>query len=78
MIYVLLDPGSNETFIKSQNIKKLGIEGVKTHLQQSTIHGTEVITTHIVTGLKLEDSERTSHLKVYCKDDIRSKKKDVL
>ena len=41
----LLDPASTGAFITRQTMKKLGIEGVKTHLQLSTMNGTEFTTT---------------------------------
>ncbi|XP_028412945.1 uncharacterized protein LOC114535824 [Dendronephthya gigantea] len=80
MVYALLDPASNGTFVKRQTMKKLGIDGVNTHLQLNTMHGTEVITTQKVTGLKIENPERTTQVelpKVYCRDDIPSKRNEI-
>ena len=61
MVYALLDPASNGTFIKHQTMKKLGIDGVETHLQLSTMHGTEVIATQKVIG-RLEPTKGDGHL----------------
>lgn len=80
MVYALLDPASNGTFIKRETMKKLGIDGVNTHLQLNTMHGTEVIATEKVTGLKLQDPEKTTQVelpKVYSRDDIPSKRNEI-
>ena len=50
-IYALLDNASGGTFIKEELTQKLGIEGSKTDLILTTMHGTESVSTKAINGL---------------------------
>ena len=50
-MYALLDNGSGGTFIKTETMKRLGIDGQDTTLLLTTMHGTQEIETKVVNGL---------------------------
>jgi len=50
-VHALLDNASGGTFIKEESLEKLGIEGTKTKLLLTTMHGTQEIETKAVEGL---------------------------
>ncbi|XP_028407542.1 uncharacterized protein LOC114530160 [Dendronephthya gigantea] len=81
MVYALLDPASNGTFIKSDTSKKLGLNGIDVHLNLNTMHGTEMIATKKIAGLIIEDLGKTTQIElpksVYCRDDIPSKRDEI-
>ena len=47
-VHALLDNASGGTFIKEESLEKLGIEGTKTKLLLTTMHGTQEIETKAV------------------------------
>ena len=51
-VYALLDNASGGTFIKEDSLRKLRIEGIKSKLLLTTMHGTQEIDTKAVDGLK--------------------------
>ncbi|CAB3977228.1 Hypothetical predicted protein [Paramuricea clavata] len=81
MVYALLDPASNGTFIKTETLNKLGRKGVDINLRLNTMHSREIITTQKITGLKVEDLERTTQIElpmaVYCRSDIPSRRSEI-
>ncbi|CAB4017090.1 Hypothetical predicted protein, partial [Paramuricea clavata] len=81
MVYALLDPASNGTFIKTETLNKLGRKGKDINLRLNTMHGSEIITTQKITGLKVEDLERTTQIElpkaVYCRSDIPSRRSEI-
>ena len=50
-VYALLDNGSGGTFIKTETMERLGIDGQDTTLLLTTMHGTQEIETKVVNGL---------------------------
>ena len=50
VIYTLLDPASNGTFIKESILQELQVNGVETQLKLSTMHGSEEVPTRRVGG----------------------------
>ena len=50
-VYALLDNGSGGTFIKTETMERLGIDGEDTTLVLTTMHGTQEIETKVVNGL---------------------------
>ncbi|XP_028417148.1 uncharacterized protein LOC114543600 [Dendronephthya gigantea] len=50
-VYALLDNGSGGTFIKTETMNRLGINGENTTLVLTTMHGTQEIETRVVNGL---------------------------
>ena len=81
LVYALLDPASNGTFIKTGILGKLGKKGIDTNLRLNTMHGSEVIATQKISGLKVEDLKRTTHIElpsaVYCRDDIPARRSEI-
>ena len=81
MVYALLDPTSNGTFVKNDAMKKLGIDGTEVNLNLITMHGTEMILTQKITGLVIENLERNTQIRlpnaVYCRNDIPSRRDEI-
>jgi hypothetical protein len=54
---------------------------VDINLRLNTMHGSEIITTQKITGLKVEDLERTTQIElpkaVYCRSDIPSRRSEI-
>ena len=57
-VYALLDNGSGGTFIKTETMKRLGIDGEDTTLVLTTMHGTQEIETKVVNGLVAVNCQR--------------------
>lgn len=64
MIYAVLDPASNRTFIKKSILEELQVNGVETQLKLNTMHGSEVVPTRRVGGLIVERMDREVHIKL--------------
>ena len=81
LVYALLDPASNGTFIKTGTLDKLGKRGIDTNVLLNTMHGSEVMATRKISGLKVEDLERTTRMElpkaVYCRDDIPARRSEI-
>ena len=80
VIYVLLDPASNGTFIKESILEELQVNGVETQLKMNTMHGSEVVPTHRVGGLIVEKMDREVHIelpKTYSRNEIPSKTNEI-
>ena len=81
MVYALLDPASNGTFVKNDTAKKLGIDGTEVNLNLITMHGTEMILTQKITGLVIENLERNTQIRllnaVYCRNYIPSRRDEI-
>ena len=81
MVYALLDPASNGTFVKNDTEKKLGIDGTEVNLNLITMHGTEMILTQKITVLVIENLERNTQIRlpntVYCRNDIPSRRDEI-
>ena len=58
VIYALLDPASNGTFIKESILEELQVNGAETQLKLNTMHGSEVVPTCRVGGLIVERMDR--------------------
>ena len=54
VVYALLDPASNGTFIKESILEDLPVDGTETQLQLNTMHGSEVVPTRRITGLNVK------------------------
>ena len=80
VIYALLDPASNGTFIKESILKELQINGIETQLKLNTMHGSEVVPTRRVGGLIMERMDREVHIelpKAYSRNEIPSKRDEI-
>ena len=64
VIYALLDPASNRTFVKESILEELQVNGVETQLKLNTMHGSEVVPTQTVSGLIVERMDREVHIKL--------------
>ena len=78
--YALLDDASDTTFVTNSITEKLGIQGVKTSLNLSTMHGQQTIPVARVDGLVAERLDR--HVKVklpkaYAKDSIPARRDQI-
>ena len=74
--YALLDDASDTTFVTNEMKDKLGIEGVSTSLDLSTMHGHEVIQVTRIEGLVVERPDRRARVelpKAYTRDNIPSR-----
>ena len=80
VIYALLDPASNGTFIKDSILEELQVNGVETQLKLNTMHGSEVVATRIVGGLIVERMDKEVHIelpKTYTRNKIPSKRNEI-
>ena len=80
VIYALLDPASNGTFIKESILEELQINGIETQLKLNTMHGSEVVPTRRVGGLIVERMDREVHIelpKAYSRNKIPSKRDEI-
>ena len=70
-----VDPASNGTFIKIETLDKLEKGGIDSNVRLNTMHGSEVMATQKIRGLKIEGPERTNHVvlpkAVYCRHDFQ-------
>ena len=57
-VYALLDNGNGGTFIKTETMKRLDIDGEDTTLVLTTMHGTQEIETKVVNGLVAVNCQR--------------------
>lgn len=74
VIYALLNPVSNGTFIQLQ------VNGIETQLKLNTMHGSEVVLAQRVSGLIIERMNGEVHIelsKVYLRNKIPSKRKEI-
>ena len=80
VIYALLDPASNGTFIKNSILEELQVNGVETQLKLNTMHGSEVVATRRVGGLIVERMDKEVHIelpKTYTRNEIPSKRNEI-
>ena len=80
VIYALLDPASNGTFIKESILEELQVNGAETQLKFNTMHGSEVVPTRRVGGLIVERMDREVHIelpKAYSRNEIPSKRNEI-
>ncbi|XP_068716052.1 titin homolog [Montipora foliosa] len=78
--YALLDDASDTTFITNKLKSEIGIEGVSTSLNLSTMHGREVVPVSLVDGLVVERPDRRAKVdlpKAYARDSIPSRKDQI-
>jgi hypothetical protein len=57
-VYALLDNGSGGTFIKTETMERLGIDGEDTTLVLTTMHGIQEMKTKVVNGLVAVNCEK--------------------
>ena len=80
VVYALLDPASNGTFIKESILEDLQVDGTETQLQLNTMHGSEVVHTRRITGLNVESMGKDARVelpKTYTRDDIPAKREEI-
>ena len=81
LTYALIDSQSNATFITEQLIKSLMLDGVKSHLQLSTMHKEdEIIQCKKVQGLAVADLKKQASIplpKVYTRNAIPYKPSQI-
>ena len=80
VVYALLDPGSNGTFIKESILEDLQVDGTETQLQLNTMHGSEVVPNRRITGLNVESMGKDARVelpKTYTRDDIPTKREEI-
>ena len=82
VIYALLDPASNGTFIKESIVilEGLQVNGVEAQLQLNTMHGSEVVLTRRVNGLIVERMDKEVHIelpKTYPRQEIPCKRNEI-
>ena len=80
VVYALLDPASNGTFIKERILEDLQVDGTETQLQLNTMHRSEVVPTRRITGLNVESMGKDARVelpKTYTRDDIPSKREEI-
>jgi len=78
--YALLDDASDTTFITNKIQEELGIPGVETTLNLSTMHGRQLIKVKRVDGLVAQRPDRRAQVdlpKTYAKDRIPSRKDQI-
>lgn len=78
--YKLLDDASDTTFVTNKVRSELGVQGVDTSLNLSTMHGRKVIPVTRNDGLIVEHSDRRAQVKlpkVYGRDIIPSRKDQI-
>ena len=77
VVYALLDPSSNGTFIKESTLQ---VDGTETQLQLNTMQASEVVPTRRITGLNVESMGKDARVelpKTYTRDDIPSKREEI-
>ena len=80
VIYALLDPASNGTFIKESILEELQMNGIETHLKLNTMHGSEVVLARRVGDLITERMDGEVHIelpKAYSRNEIPSKRDKI-
>ena len=80
VIYALLDPASNGTFIKESILEELQVNGVETQLKLNTMHGSEVVPTRKVGGLIVQRMDGEVHIelpKTYSRNEIPSRRNEI-
>lgn len=80
VIYALLDPASNGTFVKESILEELQVNGVETQLKLNTMHGSEVVPTRRVSGLIVERMDRAVYIKLpktYSRNEIPSRRNEI-
>lgn len=78
--YALLDDASDTTFVTNKVKSELGVEGVDTSLNLSTMHGRKVIPVTRIDGLIVERPDRRAQVelpKAYARDIIPSRKDQI-
>ena len=78
--YALLDDASDTTFVTNKVKSALGVEGVDTSLNLSTMHGRKVIPVTRIDGLTVERPDRHAQVelpKAYVRDIIPSRKDQI-
>ena len=78
--YALLDDASDTTFVRNKLKNELGVEGVDTGLNLSTMHGREVVPVTRVDGLVVERPDKRAKVdlpKAYARDLIPSRKDQI-
>ena len=71
VIYALLNPVSNGTFIQLQ------VNGIETQLKLNTMHGSEVVLAQRVSGLIIERMDGELHIelsKVYLRNHLKERR----
>ena len=79
-VYALLDDASDTTFIKSSVKEKLGVQGIETTLNLSTMLGREEIPVYKVNGLIVERIDKRVEVelpKTYSRDQIPSRRDQI-
>ena len=78
--YALLDDASDTRFVTNKVKSELGVEGVDTSLNLSTMHGRKVIPVSRIDGLMVERPDRRTQVqlpKAYARDIIPSRKDQI-
>ena len=79
-VYALLDDASDTTFVTTQVQEKLGIEGVQTSLNLSTMLGREVLEVERIDGLivqRLDGRVQVDLPKAYARESIPSRRDQI-
>ena len=80
-VYALLDNGLGGTFIKTETMERLGIDGEDTTLVLTTMHGTQEIKTKVVNGLVAVNCQKEDvHLDLprsYAREQIRTDREEI-
>ena len=79
-VYALLDDASDTTFVTTQVQEKLGIEGVQTSLNLSTMLGREVLEVERIDGLmvqRLDGRVQVELPKAYARESIPSRRDQI-
>ncbi|XP_078347357.1 uncharacterized protein LOC144632559 [Oculina patagonica] len=79
-VYALLDDASDTTFVTTQVQRKLGIEGVETSLDLSTMLGHERITVKRIDGLVVQRLDKHTEVelpKAYARQSIPSRRDQI-
>ena len=78
--YALLDDASDTTFVTNRVKSQLGVEGIDTCLNLSTMHGREIIPVTRIDGLIAERPDRRAKVelpKAYARDVIPSRRDQI-
>ena len=79
-MYALLDDASDTTFVTTQVQEKLGMEGVQTSLNLSTMLGREVLEVERIDGLivqRLDGRVQVDLPKAYARESIPSRRDQI-
>ena len=79
-VYALLDDASDTTFVTNQVQRELGIEGVETSLDLSTMLGRERLTVQRVDGLVVQNLDKRIQIdlpKAYARQSIPSRRDQI-